>query len=78
MLVNNVGGPKGGSLLDLTDDDWTSSFELHLLSYVRLIREAFPYLKKDGDASLISLHHQSNSRFRACCFPTRFEWESSV
>ncbi|OLF93643.1 3-oxoacyl-(acyl-carrier protein) reductase [Bacillus licheniformis] len=48
MLVNNVGGPKGGSLLDLTDDDWTSSFELHLLSYVRLIREAFPYLKKDG------------------------------
>lgn len=48
MLVNNVGGPKGGSLLDLTDDDWTSSFELHLLSYVRLIREAFLYLKKDG------------------------------
>lgn len=48
MLVNNVGGPKGGSLLDLTDADWTSSFELHLLSYVRLIREAFPYLKKDG------------------------------
>ncbi|QHZ46583.1 SDR family oxidoreductase [Bacillus sp. NSP9.1] len=48
MLVNNVGGPKGGSLLELTDDDWTSSFELHLLSYIRLIREALPYLKKDG------------------------------
>ncbi|RCK10976.1 SDR family NAD(P)-dependent oxidoreductase [Bacillus licheniformis] len=48
MPLGNVGGPKGGSLLDLTDDDWTSSFELHLLSYVRLIREAFPYLKKDG------------------------------
>ncbi|MFT0802358.1 SDR family oxidoreductase [Bacillus swezeyi] len=48
MLVNNVGGPKGGSLLELTDNDWTSSFELHLLSYIRLIREAFPYLKKNG------------------------------
>ncbi|ASB89855.1 SDR family oxidoreductase [Bacillus sonorensis] len=48
MLVNNVGGPKGGGLLELTDEDWTSSFELHLLSYIRLIRESLPYLKKSG------------------------------
>ncbi len=48
MLVNNVGGPKGGGLLELTDEDWTSSFELHLLSYIRLIRESLPYLKKGG------------------------------
>ncbi|MGG3573115.1 SDR family oxidoreductase [Bacillus gobiensis] len=48
ILVNNVGGPKGGSIADLTDDDWKDSFELHLLSYVRLIREALPHLKKNG------------------------------
>ncbi|MDA1475760.1 SDR family oxidoreductase [Bacillus changyiensis] len=48
MLVNNVGGPKGGSLLDLTDEDWIQSFELHLLSYIRLIRETLPYLQKNG------------------------------
>lgn len=48
ILVNNVGGPKGGSIADLTDDDWKNSFELHLLSYIRLIREALPHLKKNG------------------------------
>jgi 3-oxoacyl-[acyl-carrier protein] reductase len=48
ILVNNVGGPKGGSIEDLTDDDWKQSFELHLLSYIRLIRESLPYMKRNG------------------------------
>lgn len=48
LLVNNAGGPPAGSFEDLTDQEWQSSFELNLLSYVRLIREALPYLKKQG------------------------------
>lgn len=48
MLVNNAGGPPAGSFETLTDDDWQSSFELNLLSYIRMIREALPYLKKQG------------------------------
>ncbi|XJZ28321.1 SDR family oxidoreductase [Bacillota bacterium Lsc_1132] len=48
LLVNNAGGPPAGSFTDLTDGDWQAAFELNLLSYVRLIREALPYLKKQG------------------------------
>ncbi|MEH7177363.1 SDR family oxidoreductase [Neobacillus vireti] len=48
LLVNNAGGPPAGTFEDLTDDDWQNSFELNLLSYVRIIREALPFLKQQG------------------------------
>lgn len=48
ILVTNAGGPPAGSFEQLTDDEWQASFELNLLSYVRLIRESLPYLKKQG------------------------------
>lgn len=48
ILVNNAGGPPAGSFESLTDEDWQKSFELNLFSYIRLIREALPYLKKQG------------------------------
>ncbi|MGF9725788.1 SDR family oxidoreductase [Bacillus safensis] len=48
ILVNNTGGPKTGTLNTLTDEDWIESFQLHLLSYIRLLKEALPYLKKRG------------------------------
>jgi 3-oxoacyl-[acyl-carrier protein] reductase len=48
LLINNAGGPPAGTFEDLTDADWQTSFELNLLSYVRIIREALPYLKQHG------------------------------
>jgi 3-oxoacyl-[acyl-carrier protein] reductase len=48
ILVNNAGGPPAGSFEDLSDDAWYASFELNLLSYVRLTRAALPYLKQQG------------------------------
>ncbi|WP_409305952.1 SDR family oxidoreductase [Peribacillus sp. SCS-155] len=48
ILVNNSGGPPAGTFAQMSDDDWQNSFELNLLSYIRLIREAMPYLKKRG------------------------------
>lgn len=48
ILVNNAGGPPAGSFEELTDEQWQSAFELNLLSYIRLIRESLPFLKKQG------------------------------
>ncbi|MBW8348725.1 SDR family oxidoreductase [Bacillus sp. IITD106] len=48
ILVNNAGGPPAGGFEDMGDEDWQKSFELNLLSYIRIIREALPYLKKNG------------------------------
>ncbi|WP_026692216.1 SDR family oxidoreductase [Peribacillus kribbensis] len=48
ILINNAGGPPAGSFESLSDTEWQNSFELNLLSYIRLIREALPHMKKNG------------------------------
>ncbi|MDF2963033.1 MAG: short-chain dehydrogenase [Paenibacillus sp.] len=48
ILVNNAGGPPSGSFEQLSDKEWQGAFELNLLSYIRVIREVLPDLKKQG------------------------------
>jgi 3-oxoacyl-[acyl-carrier protein] reductase len=48
ILVNNAGGPPGGTFEQTSDEMWQKAFELNLLSYIRMIREVLPELKKDG------------------------------
>jgi 3-oxoacyl-[acyl-carrier protein] reductase len=48
ILINNAGGPPAGSFEDMTDEHWQNAFELNLLSYIRVIREALPLLKEKG------------------------------
>jgi len=48
ILINNAGGPPGGTFENFDDKDWYQAFELNLLSYIRLIREVLPDLKKEG------------------------------
>jgi 3-oxoacyl-[acyl-carrier protein] reductase len=47
-LLVNAGGPPGGLLLDMTDAQWQSAFELTLMSSVRMIRAAVPHMKNGG------------------------------
>lgn len=42
ILVANAGGPRAGSLLDLSEADWESAYNLTLMSAVRLTREVVP------------------------------------
>jgi 3-oxoacyl-[acyl-carrier protein] reductase len=48
ILINNAGGPPGGNFEKFSDEDWQKAFELNLLSYIRVIREVLPDLKKEG------------------------------
>ncbi|OYD06478.1 SDR family oxidoreductase [Paludifilum halophilum] len=48
LLINNAGGPPGGTFEQLTDADWQNAFELNLLSYIRIIREVLPDMKRKG------------------------------
>ncbi len=48
ILINNAGGPPAGMFEEMSDEQWQQAFELNLLSYVRVIREALPHLKKQG------------------------------
>jgi NAD(P)-dependent dehydrogenase (short-subunit alcohol dehydrogenase family) len=47
-LVTNSGGPPSKPFLATTDTDWYDTFDLLVMSTVRLIREAIPYLRQDG------------------------------
>jgi len=54
VLVVNAGGPKPGKFVDLDDAAWQKTFELTLLSAVRLTRLALPELRKSKGSIVFS------------------------
>jgi len=55
ILVNNAGGPPPGDFTKHDDAAWQRAFEQNLLSAVRLIRAALPYLKESGRGRVINM-----------------------
>jgi 3-oxoacyl-[acyl-carrier protein] reductase len=55
LLVTNAGGPPSGKFEAIDDISWQQAFELSLLSHVRLIRAALPYLRQSNSASVITM-----------------------
>jgi 3-oxoacyl-[acyl-carrier protein] reductase len=52
-LFVNAGGPPPGTFSDLTDDDWKATFELTLMSAVRLTRGILPLLQESESPSIL-------------------------
>lgn len=59
ILVNNAGGPSPGSFAQVTDDDWNAAFEKNLLSYIRSIRLALPYMKEQNFGRIVNISSSS-------------------
>lgn len=55
ILVTNTGGPRPGKFESLTEEDWLGAFNLLLMSHVRLIRHALPYLRKSNTPSVLTI-----------------------
>jgi 3-oxoacyl-[acyl-carrier protein] reductase len=55
ILIANAGGPTPGKFESLKDEDWYKGIELSLMSEVRLIRAALPYLRKSNCASVLTV-----------------------
>ena len=56
ILVCNAGGPPPGGFSRHHDDEaWRQAFELNLLSAVRLVRAAAPYLRQSGRGRIINM-----------------------
>jgi 3-oxoacyl-[acyl-carrier protein] reductase len=53
VLVINAGGPPPGSILEIDDATWRSSFELLLLGPLRLARSALPAMAARGFGRVI-------------------------
>ncbi|MGA8942180.1 MAG: SDR family oxidoreductase [Thermoactinomyces sp.] len=59
VLVTNAGGPPAGSFDDFDDEDWEKAFQLNLLSVIRLIRGALPYMRGKKAGRIVNLASSS-------------------
>lgn len=55
ILVNNSGGPRAGTLLELTDEHWQEAFEEQALSLVRAIRRVVPQMRERRWGRIITI-----------------------
>jgi len=56
ILVNNVGGGRGGSrIADSTDEDWRAVFEVNLVQTVRMMRLALPRMSGRAGAAVVNV-----------------------
>jgi len=56
ILINNVGGGRGGPrIADSTDDDWRAVFELNLVQTLRMMRLALPHMSGRPGAAVINV-----------------------
>lgn len=50
VLVNNVGIARHARFEEVPDDEWDGYWQLNVMSYVRTIRAALPFLREQGGA----------------------------
>jgi NAD(P)-dependent dehydrogenase (short-subunit alcohol dehydrogenase family) len=54
-VVNNTGHPAKGGLLELTEAEWRSGYELILESAMRMARLVTPIMEKQGSGAFVSV-----------------------
>jgi 3-oxoacyl-[acyl-carrier protein] reductase len=62
VLVNNAGGTAVRRLDELTDADWLASFELNLMTAVRVTRAALPVMCDQGGGTIVNVSSTSAKR----------------
>jgi len=55
ILVTNAGGPASGLFDDIEDRQWQESFNLTMMSVVRLMRAAIPHMKQQQWGRIINI-----------------------
>jgi 3-oxoacyl-[acyl-carrier protein] reductase len=62
VLVNNAGTSFVRSLEELTDDDWRSQWELHVMGPMRLMRAAAPRMAAAGGGRIVNVCSSAGKR----------------
>ncbi len=55
ILVNNVGGSRGGITWETSDEDWEVVFDLNLFAAVRTTRLVIPIMRQRGGGRVINI-----------------------
>ncbi|MFB6253279.1 MAG: SDR family oxidoreductase [Halobacteriaceae archaeon] len=58
-LVTNAGGPPSGKFLETTDEEWYHTFDLLVMSVVRLVRSSVPYLREGNGGTIVTITSRS-------------------
>jgi 3-oxoacyl-[acyl-carrier protein] reductase len=62
VLVNNAGTSYARRLEELTDEDWRSQYELHVLAPMRLMRAAAPRMAGRGGGRIVNVCSSAGKR----------------
>lgn len=55
VLVNSAGLAPGGTIEELSDDDWERGIQLKLLGLVRCTRAAIPVMRRQGGGRIVNV-----------------------
>jgi NAD(P)-dependent dehydrogenase (short-subunit alcohol dehydrogenase family) len=61
VLVNNVGVARQARFEDVGDEEWDAYWQLNVMSYVRAIRHALPYLR-DARGAIVNVSSTAGKR----------------
>jgi 3-oxoacyl-[acyl-carrier protein] reductase len=61
VLVNNVGTARHARFEEVADDEWDEYWQLNVMSYVRAIRAALPFLL-DGGGAVVNVSSTAGKR----------------
>lgn len=62
IVVNNAGGAESIGLDQLTDDEWQSQFDTHVMAPMRLMRAAIPDMLQRGWGRVVNVSSSSGKR----------------
>jgi len=58
VLCNNAGINRRGALMDLTEEDWHSTFAINVTSMFHLCQAAIPHMQKAGGGAIVNTASQ--------------------
>ena len=62
VLVNNVGVARQAKFEEVPDEEWDAYWQLNVMSYVRAIRAALPYLRDAQHAAIVNVSSTAAKR----------------
>ena len=62
VLVHAAGGPAPGSLFEVSDEDWSRAFDVHLHAVFHLARAAAPHMKQQGEGAIVLIGSAAGRR----------------
>ena len=64
ILVHSAGGPSGGSIENVTTDQWMKTFDVHVHGAYFLCREGLPWLRQNREGAILLI--SSVAGIRGC------------